>query len=201
MQFDTIYHEHFTYLSLLAVERVFARHGLRVFDVEEMPTHGGSLRVFVCHEASARPEQPGAAAVRAKELRGTARPAPKAITASRSASIACAATCWHFSILPSAEGRTVAAYGAAAKGNTLLNYCGIGPDRIAFVADRSTAKQGLLLPGSRIPVRAPEAIFAERPDYVLVLPWNLIEELSGQLAGIAAWGGRLVTAIPNLQVR
>jgi len=199
VQFDTIYHEHFTYLSLLAIERVFGRHGLRVFDVEEIPTHGGSLRVFVCHHASARTEQPGAAALRAKEAQAQLdRPDGYAGFAEKVDRVR--HDLLAFLDTARAEGRTVVAYGAAAKGNTLLNYCGIGTERIAFVADRSTAKQGLLLPGSRIPVRAPEAIFAAKPDYVLVLPWNLIGEVSEQLSGIAAWGGRLVTAIPRLQV-
>ena len=200
VQFDTIYHEHFTYLSLLALERVFARHGLRVFDVEEIPTHGGSLRVFVCHNASERTELPGAAAVRAREMQAQLdRPEGYAGFAERVDRVR--RDLLAFLDTARAEGRSVAAYGAAAKGNTLLNYCGIGSDRIAFVADRSTAKQGLLLPGSRIPVRAPEAIFAAKPDYVLILPWNLIDELSDQLAAISTWGGRLVTAIPRLQVR
>ncbi|MDP2296527.1 MAG: class I SAM-dependent methyltransferase [Pseudolabrys sp.] len=200
VQFDTIYHEHFTYLSLLAIERVFARHGLRVFDVEEIATHGGSLRVFVCLNASARAEQPGGAAVRAKEVQAQLdRPEGYQGLAERVDRVR--RDLLAFLDNARSEGRTVAAYGAAAKGNTLLNFCGIGPDRIAFVADRSTAKQGLLLPGSRIPVLAPDAIFAEKPDYVVVLPWNLIDELSGQLAGIAGWGGRLVTAIPHLKVQ
>jgi SAM-dependent methyltransferase len=199
VQFDTIYHEHFTYLSLLAIERIFSRHGLRIFDVEEIPTHGGSLRVFVCHDESERAELTGAAMVRAKERQaGLDRPAgyegfSKHVEAARQGLIA-------FLDAAAAEGRKVAAYGAAAKGNTLLNYCGIGSERIAFVADRSTEKQGRLLPGSRIPVRAPEAIFTEKPDYVLILPWNLSDEIFHQLAAIRAWGGKFVTAIPSIKV-
>jgi SAM-dependent methyltransferase len=199
VQFDTIYHEHFTYLSLLAIETVFKRHGLRAFDVEEIPTHGGSLRVFVCHEAGRHAACPGAAAVRAKELDAKLdRPEGYAGFADRVERVRRDLVA--FLDDAKAEGRTIAAYGAAAKGNTLLNYCGIGPDRVPFVCDRNTAKQGLLLPGSHIPVKAPEAIIAARPDYVLILPWNIGDEVAGQLAQIRGWGGRFVTAIPRMRV-
>ena len=199
MQFDTIYHEHFTYLSLLAIERVFGRHGLRVFDVEEIPTHGGSLRVFACHDGDARTELPGVTVARDKERHAGLDRAEgyqgfsSRVDAVRRDLVA-------FLERARAEGRRVAAYGAAAKGNTLLNYCGIGNDRIAFVADRSPAKQGRLLPGSRIPIRAPQDIFEERPDYVLILPWNLRDEITSQLAAIRDWGGRFVTAVPAIHV-
>jgi SAM-dependent methyltransferase len=199
VQFDTIYHEHFTYLSLVAVERVFRRHGLRVFDVEEISTHGGSLHVFVCHDASGRKESSGVAAVRDKEMRASLdrlegyEGFPSRVEEVRRSLIA-------FLKSAAAEGRKVAAYGAAAKGNTLLNYCGIGRDWISFVADRSPVKQGRLLPGSRIPIRASEAIFAEKPDYVLILPWNLREEISQQFAAIHDWGGQFVTAIPGIRL-
>lgn len=196
VQFDTIYHEHFTYLSLLAVERIFARHGLRVFDVTEISTHGGSLRVFACHAGGPRQTEPAVAAVRAQETaahldrpEGYAGFAPRVEKVRRDL----------LAFLDSARG-TVAAYGAAAKGNTLLNYCGVGRERIAYVVDRNPAKQGRLLPGSRIPVRTPEAIFAEKPGYVLILPWNLKEEISGDLSAIREWGGRFVTAIPDIRV-
>jgi len=199
VQFDTIYHEHFSYLSLLALERILRPHRMRVFDVEEIPTHGGSLRVFVCHEDSDQTEQPAAARLRAKELSAQLdRPEGYAGFAERVETVRQELIA--FLDEARAEGRKVAAYGAAAKGNTLLNYCRIGRDRIPFVADRSPAKQGRLLPGSRIPVRAPEAIFAERPDYVLIFPWNLSEEISAQLAPVRAWGGKLVTAIPGIRV-
>ncbi len=199
VQFDTIYHEHFTYLSLLALERIFVRHGLRVFDIERLPTHGGSLRVFVCHAASARTEQPGVAAVRNSEkdarldVPGGYEGFAERVEQVRNGLFA-------FLDAARSSGRRIAAYGAAAKGNTLLNYCGIGADRIAFVADKSPAKQGRLLPGSRIPVCGPETIFAQRPDYVLILPWNLREEIADQLAPIRAWGGQFVTAIPDVRV-
>jgi SAM-dependent methyltransferase len=199
VQFDTIYHEHFTYLSLIALERIFRRHGLRIFDIEEIPTHGGSLRVFVCNHDHGQAELPGVARVRTNELdarldrlEGYARFADRVETVRQELIAFLASAC--------AAGRRVAAYGAAAKGNTLLNYCRIGPDRISFVADRSPAKQGRLLPGSRIPVRTPEALFAEKPDYVLILPWNLRDEISRQLEGIRSWGGKFVTAIPGIEV-
>jgi hypothetical protein len=199
VQFDTIYHEHFTYLSLMAIERVFHRHGLRVFDVESIATHGGSLRLFVCHGRSDRSEQPGVATVRDQErLARLDRPEGYDGFAARVEAVR--ASLMAFLDGVRAQSRKVAAYGAAAKGNTLLNFCGIGSDRIAFVADRSPVKQGKRLPGSRIPVRAPADIFAEKPDYVLILPWNLREEISGQLAGVRDWGGKLVTAIPSIHV-
>ncbi len=199
VQFDTIYHEHFTYLSLAAVERILERHALRVFDAEEIPTHGGSLRLYICHTGSQPRAQPNVAAMRAKEtaakldrLDGYAGFAPR-VDKVRGDLVA-------FLDRAKAEGRKVAAYGAAAKGNTLLNYCGIGRDRVAFVADRNPAKQGRLLPGSRIPVRTPEAIPAERPDYVLILPWNLKDEVSRQNSSVREWGGQFVTAIPEIRV-
>jgi 2-polyprenyl-3-methyl-5-hydroxy-6-metoxy-1,4-benzoquinol methylase len=199
VQFDTIYHEHFTYLSLIAIERIFRRHGLRIFDVEEVPTHGGSLRAFVCHDASARAELPGVAAVRDKEMRAHLDRLegydgfPDRVEDVRRSLV-------EFLKSAAAEGRMVAAYGAAAKGNTLLNYCRIGRDFISFVADRSPVKQGRLLPGSRIPIRGPEAIFDEKPDYLLILPWNLRDEISEQLAAIRGWGGQFVTAIPGIRL-
>jgi SAM-dependent methyltransferase len=201
LQFDTIYHEHYCYFSLAAAERVLAAQGLAVFDVEELPTHGGSLRLLVAHAAAGRAEGPGLAAVRAKE----AAAGLDTDMAYGGYAAACAAVrdgLVAFLDRMRAEGRRVAAYGAAAKGNTLLNYCGITADdgRIAFVADRAPSKQGRFLPGSRIPIRAPEAIFAERPDIVLILPWNIRREIAADLAGIAAWGGRFAVAIPRLSV-
>jgi SAM-dependent methyltransferase len=199
VQFDTIYHEHFTYLSLFALEQIFVRHELRVFDVERLRTHGGSLRTFVCHAASHQAEQPAVTTLRTLE-RNAGLDAPSGYQGFSERVAQVRNGLFAFLEAARASGRKVAAYGAAAKGNTLLNFCGIGPELIGFVADRSTYKQGRLLPGSRIPVRAPEAIFAERPDYVLILPWNLREEICGQLAPVRAWGGRFVTAIPEIRV-
>jgi SAM-dependent methyltransferase len=199
VQFDTIYHEHFTYLSLLAVERVFGRNGLRIFDVEEVPTHGGSLRVFACLKEAGHIETANVARVRNKEV-AARLDRPEGYEGFDQRVKAVRADLLAFLDRARSNGETVAAYGAAAKGNTLLNYCGICSDRIAFVADRSSAKQNKLLPGSRIEIKPPEAIFERRPDYVLVLPWNLREEIEGQLSGIRDWGGRFVTAIPEIRV-
>lgn len=199
VQFDTIYHEHFTYLSLLAVETVLARQGLRVFDVTELGTHGGSLRVFACHTGADHAEHPGVATVRAAEIAaGLDRPAGYEGFDARCRAVR--AGLLAFLAEARAAGKTVAGYGAAAKGNTLLNYCGVSAADIAFIADRSPAKQGRLAPGSRIPIRAPDAIFAVRPDHVLILPWNLRTEIMVQLADIRGWGGQFVTAIPAIRV-
>jgi SAM-dependent methyltransferase len=199
VQFDTIYHEHFTYLSLLAVENVFARHGLRVFDCEQLPTHGGSLRVFACLNDAAHPLHPGVASVRDLEIAaGLDRPAGYAGFDARCRAVRDGLKA--FLETARAEGRTVAGYGAAAKGNTLLNYCGATAADMMFIADRSPAKQGRLSPGSHIPIRDPQAIFDTRPDYVLILPWNLRAEITAQLAAIRDWGGKFVTAVPELMI-
>jgi SAM-dependent methyltransferase len=198
-QFDTIYHEHFSYLSLGVVAGIMKRKGLRVFDVQELETHGGSLRVFACHEAASHKQEPSVdriiAAERAAslfELSGYAGFAKNVVA------IKCRAL--EFLIKARDEGKIVCAYGAAAKGNTFLNYCGIGPELVRVVADRSPHKQGTLLPGSRIPVLSPEDMLALRPDYVLILPWNLKAEIAEQLKGIRDWGGKFVTAIPDLAI-
>ena len=199
VQFDTIYHEHFTYLSLFAVERILARHRLRVFDVEEVSTHGGSLRLYICHDSSQWQTLPSVSATRAKEtVAKLDRPDGYEGFGSRVARVRSGLLA--FLEMARARGSKVAAYGAAAKGNTLLNYCGVGRDRIVFVADRNPAKQGRLLPGSRIPVLGPDAIVAEKPDYVLILPWNLKDEISEQNSSVRAWNGKFVTAIPGIRV-
>jgi SAM-dependent methyltransferase len=198
VQFDTIYHEHFTYLSLLAVERVFGRNGLRIFDVEAVPTHGGSLRVFACLSEASHVRTPGVAAIRDKEL-AARLDRPEGYQGFDARVRKVRTDLLAFLDRARADGKTVVGYGAAAKGNTLLNYCGIRSDLIAFVADKSPAKQNKLLPGSRIEVKAPEAICAARPDYVLILPWNLRDEIEKQLAAVREWGGRFVTAIPAIQ--
>ena len=199
VQFDTIYHEHFSYLSLVSVERVLAAAGLRAFDVDEIPTHGGSLRLYVCHEASAHKATARLEALRAKEhagqldsLAGYADFAPRVEAVKRG----------FLAFLAEAkrEGKTVAAYGAAAKGNTFLNYCGVGTDDLVCVFDRSREKQGRFLPGSKLPIRSPEEIGEVRPDYLVILPWNLASEISSSMRGIEAWGGKFVTAVPELRV-
>ncbi|SFK77518.1 class I SAM-dependent methyltransferase [Methylorubrum salsuginis] len=198
-QFDTIYHEHFSYLSLGVVAGILARHGLRVFDVEEWPTHGGSLRVFACREAAAHATNPAVARVwDAERAAGLFDPSGYAGFGRAVADIKCAAL--RFLIAEREAGKTVCAYGAAAKGNTFLNYGGIGPELVQAVADRSPHKQGTWLPGSRIPVVSPEELLSLRPDTVLILPWNLKDEIAGEMAAIRAWGGRFAVAIPELTV-
>ncbi|KQP28596.1 SAM-dependent methyltransferase [Methylobacterium sp. Leaf102] len=198
-QFDTIYHEHFSYLSLGVVSGILERHGLRVFDVEELPTHGGSLRVFFCHAGAGHPTSPAVDRVRAAERDGGLfAPDGYAAFAEDVVAIKCATLTFLADLR--LKGAKVCAYGAAAKGNTFLNYCGIGPELVAAVADRSPHKQGTLLPGSRIPVVSPEDLLALRPDYVLILPWNLKDEIAREMAAIRDWGGRFVTAIPHLTV-
>ncbi len=194
-QFDTIYHEHFSYLSLLAVERVFAAAGLRVFDVETLPTHGGSLRVFACRPEADHAEGPGLAAVRAAEAAaGLDGPAPYAAFDEQVRETKRALL--ELLIGLKRQGKSIVGYGAPAKGNTLLNYCGVGADFLDFTVDASPHKQGLRLPGTRLEIRAPEAIAAARPDYVLILPWNIREEIMAQMAHVADWGGRFIVPIP-----
>ena len=199
-QFDTIYHEHFSYLSLTAVERVFAAVGLRAFDVERLPTHGGSLRLYACRSSASHVETDALRALRAEEhdsrldsLAGY-QGFPARVEAAKASFLA-------FLDKARKDGKSVAAYGAAAKGNTFLNVCGVTVADIGAVFDRSAAKQGKLLPGSHIPVLAPERIGEIKPDYLVVLPWNLIDEVSGQMRGISDWGGRFVTAIPATRIR
>ncbi|MES2711839.1 MAG: class I SAM-dependent methyltransferase [Pseudomonadota bacterium] len=198
-QFDTIYHEHFSYLALGSVAKVLAAQRLRVFDVERLPTHGGSLRLFVCHAAAGHAETPAVAALAAEEqAEGLNDLVRYDAFAPRVVAIKCAVL--DFLITARREGKTVAAYGAAAKGNTLLNYCGVGPEFIAFAVDRNPVKQNTLLPGTRIPVYGVEAVAERRPDYLIILPWNLREEVAQQMQEIRAWGGRFVTAIPTVEV-
>ena len=198
-QFDTVYHEHFSYLSLRFVVRLFAAQGLTVWDVETLPTHGGSLRVWAQHRAN--PRAPTARVLEMltrEESAGMNAPAFYRGLQARADCIKDALV--SFLIEQKRSGRAVVGYGAAAKGNTLLNYAGIRPDLLPFVVDASPHKQGRYLPGSRIPVRGEAALRAARPDCVLVLPWNLRDEIAEQLAYVREWGGRLVTAIPELHV-
>jgi SAM-dependent methyltransferase len=198
-QFDTIYHEHYSYLSLGACERALARHGLAVFDVEEVPTHGGSLRVFAAHDAEDRRATERAEHVRAREREA----GMDAIDGYRgfAARVADCRDAFLTALIDARrDGLRVAAYGAPAKGNTLLNYCGVRSDLIAFTVDRSPHKQGLLLPGTRIPILSPDAIATERPDILVVLPWNLRDEIIAQMAGIRAWGGRFLIPVPRPEI-
>ena len=199
VQFDTIYHEHFSYLSLLAVEQVLRSGGLRPFDVQRLPTHGGSLRLFCCHAGSGRSETDALAALRADEAdAGLDRietyldftPRVEAVRDSFRAFVSKA----------KAEGKRIAAYGAAAKGNTFLNYCGATADDIVAAFDANPAKQGRYLPGTHAPILAPEKLRELKPDYLLLLPWNLKDELMEQHSYIADWGGRFVMALPRTEV-
>jgi SAM-dependent methyltransferase len=198
-QFDTIYHEHFSYFSLLVVEKVFAHHGLRVYDVEKLPTHGGSLRIFVCHA-----ESPFARAgsvddlAQAERAAGLDRIEAYAGFAAAVVDIKCGLV--SFLIEARKNGKSVVGYGAPAKGNTLLNYCGVGPELLAYTVDVSPHKQGRYLPGVQIPIYAPDHIFETKPDYVLILPWNIKAEITQRMAAIRQWGGRFVIAIPTLTV-
>jgi SAM-dependent methyltransferase len=199
-QFDTIYHEHFSYFSFLAIERVLAAHGLAMFDVERLPTHGGSLRVYAGHAGAAGriPSEAVLALRREEEAFSLDRIDAYTGFAERIARTKCALL--DFLIEARRSGKRVAAYGAPAKGNTLLNYCGVGPELIAFTVDRSPHKQGRLLPGTRIPVKSPDAILAEKPDFLLILPWNLKGEIMQQMAALRDWGGRFVVPIPQVEV-
>jgi SAM-dependent methyltransferase len=197
-QFDTLYHEHFSYLSLTSVQTLCERNGLEVFDVSQLSTHGGSLRVFVQRaDGIRRPVQSSVqqqlqaereAGVKTAEYYATLAPAAEAIKHGL----------LRFLLQAKADGKRVVGYGAAAKGNTLLNYAGVKPDLLAWVADANPHKQGKYLPGSRIPIVSPERIAIEKPDYVLVLPWNLLSEVSQQLGEVRQWGGQFVIAVPEL---
>jgi hypothetical protein len=200
-QFDTIYHEHFSYLSLTAVARVFKACGLAIFDVEELPTHGGSLRVYAQREDTGERAATGTvsrilALEEVEGVRTTGFYEGMQAHAEKSKNDFLA-----FLIQARRQNQSVAAYGAAAKGNTLLNFAGVRPDLIAFVVDRNPTKQGKFLPGSRIPVVPEARIGATRPDYIVILPWNLEEEIMAALAYARDWGCRFVTAIPELAIR
>jgi SAM-dependent methyltransferase len=199
-QFDTIYHEHFSYFSFCSVQRVFAHHGITLFDVEELPAHGGSLRIYGRHtEDESKPVSDRVLELRHREQKQgyegidlydrfaeTVRETKRALLT--------------FLVDAKRAGKQIVAYGAPAKGNTLLNYCGVGTDFIDYTVDLSPHKQGHLLPGTRIPVHAPDRIRETRPDYVLILPWNLKDEIVDQMADVADWGGRFVVPIPRVHV-
>jgi len=199
-QFDTIYHEHFSYFSFVAVERVFARHGLTLFDVEELPTHGGSLRIYARHAANAAlPVGPRVEALRAHELAagfGRLEHYLGFEPQVRRTKLALL----EFMVGAKRAGHSVVGYGAAAKGNTLLNYCGIGGDLLDYVVDRSPHKQDHFLPGTHVPIHHPDRVRETRPDFLLILPWNLKDEIMGQMVHIRAWGGRFVVPIPEAAV-
>ena len=198
-QYDTIYHEHFSYLSLLTSTRALATAGLRVVDVEELGTHGGSLRVY------ARPEESGGEPTeRVKTVLAAEESAGLHTVAGHEgfapAVLKIKSDLLGFLLTAAREGRSVAGYGAPGKGNTLLNHCGIRSDLLAFTVDRSPFKQGKFLPGTHIPIYPPERLAQTRPDYILVLPWNLRDEISQQLSYVGSWGGKLVFPIPELEI-
>ena len=197
-QYDTIYHEHFSYLSLLTSSRALDTAGLRVVDVEELPTHGGSLRVYARPaEAAGEPSARVKAVLDIEEATGLHTLDGHAGFAADVLKIK--SDLLTFLISVAAEGKTVAGYGAPGKGNTLLNHCGIRSDLLHYTVDRSPYKQGMFLPGTHIPIYAPDKLAETRPDYILVLPWNLREEITRQLEYVRSWGGRLVFPIPALE--
>lgn len=198
-QFDTVYHEHFSYLSLIAVTRIFEQAGLRIFDLEQLPTHGGSLRIYGCHDDDPRPATSAVAAMIAEErafglkdlalYRGFQHKADKV----KDDFLA-------FLIEQKRTGKSVAAYGAAAKGNTLMNYAGLKQDLVSFVCDAAPSKQNKFMPGSHIPILHPDEIARRKPDWVVILPWNIAPEVMKQQAQVTSWGGRFVIAVPEIKV-
>jgi SAM-dependent methyltransferase len=199
-QFDTIYHEHFSYFSFLTVERIFRAHGLELFDVEELPTHGGSLRIYGRHDSATTP----AVAERVNRLKEKETAAGlnrlETYTHFGEKAKAVKRSLLSFLIDAKTKGKSIAAYGAPAKGNTLLNYCGVRSDFIDFTVDISPHKQGLFLPGTRIPIFAPDKIRETKPDYLIILPWNLKDEIMDQMGYIRAWEGRFVVPIPEVKI-
>ena len=199
-QFDTIYHEHFSYFSLISAERVFAAHGLTLFDVEELPTHGGSLRIYARHvEDASKP-----VGFRVRDLRAREE-ASGFERLDRYASFTeqvheTKRRLLEFLIAAKRRGKRIAGYGAPGKGNTLLNYCGIGRDFLDYTVDRNPYKQGKFLPGTHVPIYPPAALWDTRPDYVLILPWNLKDEIMEQVADIRSWGGQFLVPIPDVKV-
>jgi len=197
-QFDTVYHEHFSYLSLYTVDRIFARAGLRVFDIEQLPTHGGSLRVYGCRADDPRGTSPAVDALLAEEAgRGMQQVAIYREFQSRADRLK--DELLTFLIGQKRAGKSIAAYGAAAKGTTLLNYAGVKPDLLPFVCDAAPSKQGKFLPGAHIPILLPAALRERRPEVVLILPWNIADEVVAQHGYIREWGGRFVVAVPTLR--
>ena len=199
-QFDTIYHEHFSYLSFVTVEKIFAHHGLTLFDVEELPTHGGSLRIYAKHSENnkIKIDQRVEALKEVERQKGLGN-LETYLNFSRKVQET-KRKLLSFLIQVKIDGKTVVGYGAAAKGNTLLNYCGIRTDFIDYTCDRSPHKQSKFLPGTHIPIYSPDKIAETKPDYVLILPWNLKEEITQQLSNVREWGGKFVVPIPEVEI-
>ncbi len=198
-QFDTVYHEHFSYFALHTVKRIFEHAGLRVWDVEQLPTHGGSLRVFGCHAEDPRSEASAVGALLREEQKGELRSLATYLQFQP-----CAENIKYellaFLIEQKRKGKSVGAYGAAAKGNTLLNFAGVRPDLLPWVCDAAPSKQGKYLPGSHLPIMSPDVLRERKPDFVIIMPWNIADEVRRQLAYIQEWGGRFVVAIPSLTI-
>jgi SAM-dependent methyltransferase len=199
-QFDTVYQEHYSYLSLHAVQYLFNAHHLGIFDVDELPTHGGSLRIYAKHQADKKnPASPRVAALLDKEKQaGLLDPAAyqqfsRNVKAIKRALLECLISIKN-------EGKTIVGYGAPAKGNTLLNYCGIRTDFLDYTVDKNPYKQNLFLPGTHIPIRHPDQIRTDKPDYILILPWNIREEIMDQLSFVHEWGGKFIIPIPRVEV-
>jgi len=198
-QFDTVYHEHYSYLSLQSVKAVFTKAGLRVCDVEQIPTHGGSLRVYGCHADDRRADGAAVARVLAEEISSGLQDLAVYQRFQREADKV-KNNLLAFLIEASKAGKTVAAYGAAAKGNTLMNYAGVKPDLVSFVCDAAASKQGKFMPGSHIPILAPKELRERRPDYVVILPWNIADEVVKSNEFVREWGGQFVVAVPALRI-
>lgn len=198
-QFDTVYHEHFSYLSLYTVSRIFEVAGLRLYNVEQLSTHGGSLRVYGCHADDLRQTDPSVSALRAEEAQRSLQSMDVYIGFQIKANQV-KDDLLAFLLEQKRAGKRVAAYGAAAKGNTLLNYAGVKSDLLPFVCDAAPAKQGKFMPGSHIPILPPSALAELNPDFVLILPWNIADEVSSQLLGLSTKGTKFVTAVPSLRI-
>lgn len=199
-QFDTIYHEHFSYFSFLTVEKIFTAHGLTIFDVEELPTHGGSLRIYVKHQENKQREVSlNVHDLKRREIEAGYASIDRYLNFKQRVEVIRREI---LAFLDSAKkaGKVVVGYGAPAKGNTLLNYCGIGTEFVRYVVDKNPHKQGRYLPGSRIPINAPDKIDETKPDYVLILPWNIKGEIMEQMSVIRKWDGKFVVPIPNVRV-
>jgi SAM-dependent methyltransferase len=199
-QFDTIYHEHYSYFSFLTVDKVFSHHGLTIFDVQKLSTHGGSLRIFAKHSGDESKGVAGAVNALLKEEREAGLDKLATYDAFADKVRVAKRKLLQFLIKAKENGKSISAYGAPAKGNTLLNYCGVRTDFIDYAVDRSPHKQGMFLPGTHIPIYEPDRIFRTKPDYLLILPWNLKEEIIQQMSGIRSWGGQFVVPIPKVTV-
>lgn len=199
-QFDTIYHEHFSYFSFISVEKIFAHHGLRLFDVEELPTHGGSLRIYASHyEDGANPAGQRVKEIEARELAAGLSGMEYYLSFGEQVKET-KRKLLEFLINAKREGKSICGYGAPGKGNTLLNYCGIRTDFLDYTVDRNPYKQGKFTPGTHIPIYSPDKIHETRPDYLLILPWNFKDEIMKQMSHIRDWGGRFIVPIPELKV-